>query len=75
MKPKITPLERATCELRLSVPGRLKTARKFKKLTQTQLAEQSGVSQSYICKVERGKMLPDLPATLALEAVLFVRLI
>ncbi len=41
----------------LKVSERLKEMRKSKGLTQRELADKAGVSESYICQIENGKMV------------------
>jgi len=41
----------------LKVSERLKEMRKGKGLTQKELAQKAGVSESYICQIENGKMV------------------
>ena len=41
----------------LKVSERLKEMRKSKGLTQKELADKAGVSESYICQIETGKMV------------------
>lgn len=41
----------------LKVSERLKEMRKSKGLTQKELADKAGVSESYICQIENGKMV------------------
>ena len=41
----------------LRVSERLKEMRKSKGLTQKELADKAGVSESYICQIENGKMV------------------
>ena len=41
----------------LRVSERLKDMRKSKGLTQKELADKAGVSESYICQIENGKMV------------------
>ena len=51
---------------------KLRTMRKAKGLTQNELAQRIGVSESYICQIEKGKMisikkLDELAETLGCE--------
>ena len=55
-------------------PARLKTARKHHGLTQSELAEQVGVTQSLIGQYERGEKRPGLDTLQKLTAVLQVTL-
>ena len=41
----------------LKISERLKEMRKSKGLTQKELADKAGVSESYICQIENGKMV------------------
>ena len=41
----------------LKISERLKEMRKSKGLTQRELADKAGVSESYICQIENGKMV------------------
>lgn len=68
-------LERKNRELKLTVLEKIKAARKFKKLTQVEVSNLTGISQGYLSKLEKGHLLPSIPAMLALEAVLWVRLL
>lgn len=55
-------------------PSRLKSARKRRGLTQTQLAEQVGVTQSVIGQYERGEKRPGVDILQKLATVLEVNL-
>lgn len=41
----------------VNLSSKLKTMRKQKNLTQLELARKIGVSESYICQIENGKMI------------------
>ncbi|MFH1062042.1 MAG: helix-turn-helix transcriptional regulator [Candidatus Omnitrophota bacterium] len=41
----------------IDIAGKLKTKRLQMKLTQLELAKKIGVSESYICQIEKGKMV------------------
>ncbi|MBL7132130.1 MAG: helix-turn-helix transcriptional regulator [Candidatus Omnitrophica bacterium] len=41
----------------IDIGSKLKTRRQQMKLTQLELAKKTGVSESYICQIENGKMV------------------
>jgi len=45
-----------------TLAANIKTSRESAKLTQAQLAEKSGISQSMLNQIEKGKRLPSLTA-------------
>lgn len=53
----------------MSIDATVKKYREKIGLTQLELAEQCGVSQSIICQVERGSKLPSVPLCKALADV------
>ena len=51
----------------------LKTARELNKMTQTEAAQQIGVSTDTLGNYERGKRYPDIPVLRKIEAVYGVK--
>ena len=49
---------------------RIREARKKNKLTQEKLAEMVGVTDVYICEIERGNKMPSIPVLIAIVEAL-----
>lgn len=49
---------------------RLKRYRKFRKFTQTQLSREVRISQSYVCKIEKDELAPDVYVAVRMAGVL-----
>lgn len=57
-----------------NIGRRLKTARVNKGLTQAHLAKRAGMSQDWVCSIERGHRRPDLTTLMQLAKALSVSL-
>ena len=49
---------------------RIREARKKLKMTQEQLAEKVGITDVYICEIERGNKMPSIPVLIAIVEAL-----
>jgi len=65
---ELTPEESALVEMRLRLSAELRSLRKARKLTQAQLAERIGSSQSRVAKMEKAH--PSVSFELLLRALL-----
>jgi ribosome-binding protein aMBF1 (putative translation factor) len=66
----LTPIESELVEMKVSLSTRLRKARERRKLTQTELAERMGSSQSRVAKMEAGA--PGVSLDLLVEGLLTV---
>ena len=56
----VSPVERAKIEFQVELIGRLVEARKAKGFTQARLAEEAGLKQSAVARLERMKATPQI---------------
>lgn len=61
-----TPEERAECDLRVKVIGKLIEAREEQNMSQRALAEKTGIKQPVIARIERGASAPKVSTLLKL---------
>ena len=61
-----TPEERAECDLRVKVIGKLIEARDAQNMSQRTLAEKTGIQQPVIARIERGVSTPKVSTLLKL---------
>ena len=66
----LTPQETAESNLRVALIGELIKARNERGVTQKQLEEMSGVSQTVIARLERGTTSPNISTVMKLLAPL-----
>ena len=66
----LTPEEKATSELRVSIIGEMVKARQEKGISQKKLEELSGVKQPVIARMEKGSTSPQLNTILKVLAPL-----
>ena len=59
--------------MNISITTKIKELRETKGWTQTRLAKESGVSQTYISELEAGKSVPTIPIVYKLAVALGVK--
>lgn len=56
------------------IANKIKTFRKYAGLTQAELAEQIGISDKHVCRIENGAYMPSLETFLKIAQVLNINL-